>query len=273
MPWKAALGKGFGSGIGQGLGAAIGGMFGGSKGPSLGKQLQYQFANLYHAPSYMVRGARAAGVHPLYYMGNAPSFSPTIGGQSDTGSAVGAAIGQGVGEAAYHYLTRDQRAKAQGQADMNWQAQQAESMSRTAANFAQAQFYASAGKRAEQGANVQQDHEKAAVDEADRRRALNVLHKENKLPGEPTPGPDQYGDDRRRMVKLLGMDFKVPPGTLSGQETEDLFGDGPASWAINLLRLLNIVDFNMPGPRIQYSPGARSGRPHRGPADPYVGGP
>lgn len=123
----------------------------------MGKQLQYQWANVYHHPKYAVAGAKAAGVHPLYYLGNTPTWSPTIGGQSDSGSAIGSGIGEALGGAAGAYLGRGERARQRNMETRNFESQQAESLSRTAANFAQAQYYSSLGKRTEQHANIRQD--------------------------------------------------------------------------------------------------------------------
>ena len=108
--------------------------------------------------------ARKHGIHPLYALGVQPGAagggSPSIiAGQ--TGSSGGYQGDFGFGQATSNYLNRKQIKQQQ-------QLQNAESMSRAAANFAQAQYYASLGARVEQRANAEQDLTKVAMDQVQR---------------------------------------------------------------------------------------------------------
>lgn len=119
----------------SGLGS-IAGAFGGSKGTSMGKQVAYNWHNLWNEMSARVGGAKLAGIHPLYAIGQ-PSFSPSpvVAGQSrgQFGDALKAAgeVASGVGQrkrqammdaaALQESEARAYKSKAEGQL-ADWQA-------------------------------------------------------------------------------------------------------------------------------------------------------
>lgn len=114
LPMAAAAAPAFpwGSVI-SGVGSVLGGLLGGKekKGPSLVDQAN---ASIYHQqmidrnrPSWIVEGAKAAGIHPLTAMGISPasgmSFSlPGGGGGTDWGS-IAAGMGQDIGNVIDRY--------------------------------------------------------------------------------------------------------------------------------------------------------------------------
>ena len=165
-------------GIGSILGGigALGGAFGGSdgiKGSDLRKMQRVQLDFTEQYPWRVVRGARRAGLHPLFVMGNTPSMnmSGSIGGTTGGGGVgdalrgIGRAV-EGVGEARQALVREkeqhaasvsESRARAEmyrSEAARNWAAQPESFVDATVANsFGKRGQVTNNAKRTDEGVN------------------------------------------------------------------------------------------------------------------------
>jgi hypothetical protein len=200
MSWEQA--------VGAAIGSAAGSLFGGSKGPSLGKQLEYQWRNVYEHPTYAVKGAKKAGVHPLYYLGNTPNWTPSVPvGQHESGSALGESIGRAAGALTEHHMTKGARAKQQLAQERQQGANLAATHSRAAADQAQANYYNSLAKRTEQMVNSQQD-QAALLSFGEYGTAQAPTQAQTK-----TPIESKIANKHTYKMPFGGMEINVPPGT------------------------------------------------------------
>ena len=103
------------AGFGQILGgiSSLGGLFGrggGASAKDMLKQSQFQGRTTrYHIPN-LVKGAKEAGIHPVYALGvNTPTFSPSVDASGPSFGERMADVGQNIGRAVQAYGARHDR--------------------------------------------------------------------------------------------------------------------------------------------------------------------
>ena len=205
--------------------------FMGNKGPGLGEQYQEkQLDDKYtskNRPSWLVEGARRAGIHPLAAMGMAPSNSPALSIPSDDGRALNR-MGRAVQGAADAWIQKDINKEILKQEKIKTKRMQHEHWLATDPN---------AHVLARQSFNSQQDAYETRIHTPDNRPTIDstdstdnpvVLDKQRVTVG--THRVIQAG----KYGKLVSTPWGVMPYAnteISGQASEDILGEGPGTFA------------------------------------------
>lgn len=214
--WFSGIGDSLGSldlaGVGSILAGAgsIGGALGQVANPGI-SQHKYDTRHL----SWLVEGARRAGIHPLYALGQS-TYPITGSGMGDALSALGQGVAN-AGSAASQY-SADKRAKARLDADIREsQARTLAAQGSAARDFALASEANSRVKRAEAKALVSPSSLPATF------RPADVVPVPPSKPQHYLPGP-------------FGFDVPIAPG-MTAEEGERHFGD-IAQEVLGIIRLI-----------------------------------